>query len=450
MEDIIFAGSDSRKKLNLAEVTLTLDNDDRFLPIDFHEVSVTRRVYRSGESEFLINNQPCRLKDIIDLFMDSGLGKEAFSIISQGKVEEILSSKAEERRSIFEEAAGVLKYKTRKKKAENKLFETQDNLNRVEDILHELEGQVEPLKVQASIAKDYLEKKDELEKIEIALTAYDIEELHGKWEALQQKVEKAKDEEMSSSAAIQAKEAKIEEARDKIQALDESVDELQQVLLLTSEELEKLEGRKEVLKERKKNATQNRAQLEEAIVQRSEKERTLKEKIAAQKLVFEKLETEAKELARQVKEKNQALSGYSENVEEEIEQLKSDYFELLNEQASVRNELQFLEDQMTQSAAQQKRLAQNNEKYLSERKEIADQKMKTEHEFSLVDERLHSQIQAFRDAQKSYEQKKSQYEKRNPPFTRLINTFSRRALKRKCLKRCRRTFRGFIKASKKY
>ncbi len=110
-----FAGSDSRKRLNLAEVTLTLDNDDHFLPIDFHEVSVTRRVYRSGESEFLINNQPCRLKDIIDLFMDSGLGKEAFSIISQGKVEEILSSKAEDRRSIFEEAAGVLKYKTRKK-----------------------------------------------------------------------------------------------------------------------------------------------------------------------------------------------------------------------------------------------------------------------------------------------------------------------------------------------
>lgn len=164
MEDIIFAGSDSRKKLNLAEVTLTLDNDDRFLPIDFHEVSVTRRVYRSGESEFLINNQPCRLKDIIDLFMDSGLGKEAFSIISQGKVEEILSSKAEERRSIFEEAAGVLKYKTRKKKAENKLFETQDNLNRVEDILHELAGQVEPLKVQASIAKDYLEKRMSLKK----------------------------------------------------------------------------------------------------------------------------------------------------------------------------------------------------------------------------------------------------------------------------------------------
>ena len=117
MEDIIFAGSDSRKSLNFAEVTLTLNNENQVLPIDFQEVSVTRRVSRSGESDFFINKQNCRLKDIIDLFMDSGLGREAFSIISQGKVEEILSSKAEERRTIFEEAAGVLKYKTRKKKA---------------------------------------------------------------------------------------------------------------------------------------------------------------------------------------------------------------------------------------------------------------------------------------------------------------------------------------------
>lgn len=159
MEDVIFAGSDSRKPLNFAEVTLTLDNEEHRLPIEYNEVSVTRRVYRSGDSEFYINKQSCRLKDIIDLFMDSGLGREAFSIISQGKVEEILNSKAEERRTIFEEAAGVLKYKTRKKKAEAKLGETAENLNRVNDILHELESQVEPLKIQSSIAKDYLDKK---------------------------------------------------------------------------------------------------------------------------------------------------------------------------------------------------------------------------------------------------------------------------------------------------
>src|SRR5690625_1477639 len=142
MEDIIFSGSDSRKPLNVAEVTLILDNADGRLPIDYEEVAVTRRVFRSGESEYLINKQTCRLKDIVDLFLDSGLGKEAFSIIGQGRVEEILSSKSEERRSIFEEAAGVLKYKKRKQSAEKKLADTEDNLNRVEDIIHEIEGQL--------------------------------------------------------------------------------------------------------------------------------------------------------------------------------------------------------------------------------------------------------------------------------------------------------------------
>lgn len=167
MEDVIFSGSESRKPLNVAEVTLTLDNSDQFLPLEYEEVSVTRRVYRSGDSEFFINKQPCRLKDIVDLFMDSGVGREAFSIISQGKVEEILSSKPEDRRMIFEDAAGVLKYKMRKKKAEHKLSETEDHLQRVQDILHELNQQLEPLKQQASIAKEYIEKKEQLQTYEV-------------------------------------------------------------------------------------------------------------------------------------------------------------------------------------------------------------------------------------------------------------------------------------------
>jgi chromosome segregation protein len=202
MEDIIFGGSDTRKPLNFAEVTLTLDNQEQGLALDYNEVSVTRRVSRSGESEFLINKQQCRLKDIIDLFMDSGLGREAFSIISQGKVEEILNSKAEDRRTIFDEAAGVLKYKQRKKKAEVKLFETQDNLNRVNDILHELESQVEPLKIQASMAKDFLEKKEELEKFEVALTVVEIEDLHQKWERLSKELRDHQQEELKLSLSF--------------------------------------------------------------------------------------------------------------------------------------------------------------------------------------------------------------------------------------------------------
>ena len=136
LEDVIFAGSDTRKKLNMAEVTLTLDNTDGYLPVEYQEISITRRVYRSGESDFYLNKKKCRLKDIVELFLDTGLSREAFSIIGQGKVEEILSSKPEERRVIFEEAAGVLKYKTRKKKTLVKLEEANDNLIRVEDILH--------------------------------------------------------------------------------------------------------------------------------------------------------------------------------------------------------------------------------------------------------------------------------------------------------------------------
>ena len=148
MNDIIFAGSEGRKPLNIAEVTVTLDNSDNYLALDYSEISVTRRLKRTGESDFFINKQACRLKDIQDLFMDSGLGKESFSIISQGKVEAIFNSKPEDRRGIFEEAAGVLKYKQRKKKAEQKLFETEDNLSRVQDIIYELEDQLVPLAAQ--------------------------------------------------------------------------------------------------------------------------------------------------------------------------------------------------------------------------------------------------------------------------------------------------------------
>lgn len=181
LEDVIFSGSDTRKMLNMAEVTLILDNADGYLPIEFQEISITRRVYRSGESDFYLNKKKCRLKDIVELFLDTGLSREAFSIIGQGKVEEILSSKPEDRRVIFEEAAGVLKYKTRKKKTLVKLGEANDNLIRVEDILHELEQQLVPVRAQAETATDYLEKKEQLENHEVALIVTEIEDLHGKW-----------------------------------------------------------------------------------------------------------------------------------------------------------------------------------------------------------------------------------------------------------------------------
>src|SRR6476620_7815074 len=152
MEDVIFAGSDSRRAVNYGEVSLTLDNTSQSLPLDFSEVTVTRRVHRSGESEYLINKHSCRLKDITELFMDTGIGKEAYSIIGQGRIEEILSTKSEDRRGIFEEASGIVKYKSRKREAEKKLNDTEQNLLRIHDLVSELEDQVGPLREQSEKA----------------------------------------------------------------------------------------------------------------------------------------------------------------------------------------------------------------------------------------------------------------------------------------------------------
>ncbi|UGB32643.1 chromosome segregation protein SMC [Metabacillus sp. B2-18] len=448
MEDIIFAGSDSRRGLNVAEVTLTLDNDDSFLPIDYHEVSVTRRVYRSGESEFFINKQSCRLKDIVDLFMDSGLGKEAFSIISQGKVEEILSSKSEERRTIFEEAAGVLKYKSRKKKAEYKLAETQENLNRVQDILHELEGQVEPLKIQASIAKDYLEKKEELEKIEVALTVFEVEELHGKYEALSKSVEEGKDRELKLAATMQKREADVERMKEHLSALDDSIDDLQQVLLLTSEELEKLEGRKEVLKERKKNAHQNKAQLERTIEELSVKISQLTHEKQEQENLLNSYTNELEKIKSELSEKQKLASTYDQNLDEMIEELKSEYFDLLNEQASSRNEINYLEEQLSQQERKNTRLLDSNQRYVTERQEILEKKLKIEANYSLIEKQLSDQIKSFRDTTAKLENLKNSYQKKETALYQAYQLLQQTRSRKEVLESMQEDYAGFFQGVK--
>lgn len=448
MEDIIFAGSDSRKPLNFAEVTLTLENEDQFLPIDYQEVSVTRRVYRSGDSEFFINKQSCRLKDIVDLFMDSGLGREAFSIISQGRVEEILNSKAEERRTIFEEAAGVLKYKTRKKKAEGKLSETQENLNRVNDIIHELEGQVEPLKIQASIAKDYLQQKEELEKIEVALTVYEIEDLHEKWEQLSTQLENHKQGEMQLSSTLQTKEAKVVEMREQIAALDESINDLQTVLLHASEELEKLEGRKEVLKERKKNAKQNKEQLEKNIQTLSLKIDELTMEKAEQEEVAAALENEAAEIEVTLVEKQNQLKLFSENIEETIESLKSDYIEILNQQATYKNELQNVEAQLGQQDHRSKRLEEDNEKYLEERRLIENKRAGILAKLSEVQKELEQQVHIFRNEQNKLENLRNQYDKQEKTLYQAYQYLQKAKSRKDMLEEMEDDYSGFFQGVK--
>ncbi|MBM7659393.1 chromosome segregation protein [Bacillus mesophilus] len=448
MEDIIFAGSDSRKSLNVAEVTLTLDNEDQFLPIDYHEVSVTRRVFRSGESEFQINKQTCRLKDIVDLFMDSGLGREAFSIISQGKVEEILSSKAEERRTIFEEAAGVLKYKTRKKKAESKLADAQDNLNRVEDILHELENQLEPLKIQSSIAKDYLEKKDELEKFEVALTVYEIEDLHNKWKTLLEQLEEHKDQELKLASVIQREEAQVENIRNDIRDFDESISQLQEVLLLTTGELEKLEGQKEVLKERKKNASQNRGQLEKTVQENEIKVSRYKELLITENQRLQTLKEVVKELTTELSMNEKQYGSYNENMEEQLENIKSDYIEHLNEQASKRNELSHISEQINQQKVKNERLDQSNEKYVLLRADLLERKAGLSRQLETQQEELNEHIDEYRKLQAKIEKMKEDYQKKESMLYQSYQVLQQTKSRKETLEEMQEDYSGFFQGVK--
>ncbi len=169
MEDVIFAGTETRKSIGYAEVAIYIQNDKDELKIGFREIVVKRRVYRSGESEYFLNNSPCRLKDIQEIFMDTGVGKEGYSIIGQGQIDKVLSSKPEDRRNLFEEAAGIYKYKTKKIEAEKKLIKEKENMDRVNDILSEIQKRLEPLSEEASKTKKYLSFKEELRKIDINL-----------------------------------------------------------------------------------------------------------------------------------------------------------------------------------------------------------------------------------------------------------------------------------------
>ena len=217
--DIIFAGTQSRKSLGFAEASIVIDNSDGKLPIEYNEVTVTRKIYRTGETGYFINKTPCRLKDIVELFMDTGIGKDGYSIIGQGKIDEILSNKSEDRRRIFEEAAGIVKYRTRKQESEKKLEQTKLNLLRINDILAEIEGSLEPLKVQSEKAKKFLDLREELKNIEVGLFVYNIETYKKKLEEI------VEDQEIINSQ-YEEEDKKQEEARRLKEELKQEVDNI--------------------------------------------------------------------------------------------------------------------------------------------------------------------------------------------------------------------------------
>ena len=265
MSDVIFSGSTQRKAVNMAEVTLVFDNSKHILNVDFEEVEVTRKLHRqSGEGEYFINKAPCRLKDIVNLVMDTGLGRDSLSIISQGNISAFADAKPEERRALFEEAAGVAKYKKRKNESLSKLNRTQENLMRLEDIIVELERQVNPLKRQAKKAEQYMEKKKELEVIEVSVLVDEIEKLSEDIDELKKKAFDMDTQKAMHETTIQVEDNKINELRNEMYQLDREVNKLQERFTKANEEVRLLETRKIEMDEKRKYALESASNAEKA------------------------------------------------------------------------------------------------------------------------------------------------------------------------------------------
>ena len=309
-EDIIFAGTQSRKSLGFAEVSIVIDNSDAKLPIEYSEVTVTRKLYRNGETGYFINKTPCRLKDILELFMDTGIGKDGYSIIGQGKIDEILSNKSEDRRHIFEEAAGIVKYRTRKQESEKKMEQTKLNLLRINDILTEIEGNIEPLKAQSEKAKQYLNLREELKNIEVGLFVYNINTYKEKLEQI------IKDEEIMTAQRNTENEklTSIQSLKDSLkQELDEittQIEQMQNIGFESTNKIEKINSEIGISKERIQNNIANKERLESEIQE-------LKTRIG-----------ELQEEEKQRQEKKANLFQNKEKFEEELKQKETELAKL--------------------------------------------------------------------------------------------------------------------------
>jgi len=376
MEDIIFAGSDARKAVNYGEVSLTLDNADGALPLEYNEVTVTRRVHRSGDSEYLINKQPCRLKDITELFMDTGIGKEAYSIIGQGRIEEILSTRSEDRRGIFEEASGIVKYKSRKREAQKKLDETEQNLLRIHDLVSELEDQVEPLRKQSEKAINFKELREQLKSKEISMYVHNIEQLHSSWSESNAKLQQLQQEQLQLSTVVSSHDALLEKDRQQLHDLENELDGLHGQMLQISEDFEKCEGYGEVLKERLRNLEQNKRQLQDSIIAQDERIAALTQEEADFRSRAAALELQLADLRSELAQEEANLLGVAGGTVADAEEtLKSELLDVLSAMAQHRNEIRYAEQQQETLKRRMERIHEDEQKWtdgqarLNERKE---------------------------------------------------------------------------------
>ena len=340
-EDVIFAGTQTRKSLGFAEVSIVLDNEDHSLPIEFNEVTVTRKIYRSGETGYFINKTPCRLKDITELFMDTGIGKDGYSIIGQGKIDEILSNKSEERRHIFEEAAGIIKYRTRRDETEKKLEQTKVNLIRINDIISEIENNLEPMKVQAEKAKKYLELREELKTIEVGLYLYKIEKIKEKIEEQEKNIKIFEEQNVNENSKLEQMQNEKEKLKEELNQINEQIEKIQTLGFESKNQIEKINSNINISNERILNNTEEKNRLEIEIQEALKNIQELEEDKENRKLKKENLKANREKFEKELEQKLKELEKKTETLskkEIEIEAKKKVIEELTEEKYNIKNE----------------------------------------------------------------------------------------------------------------
>lgn len=428
MPDVIFAGTESRKPLNYASVVVTLDNNDGFIKDAGQEIRVERHIYRSGDSEYKIDGKKVRLRDIHDLFLDTGLGRDSFSIISQGKVEEIFNSKPEERRAIFEEAAGVLKYKTRRKETESKLQQTQDNLDRLEDIIYELDNQIKPLEKQAENARKFLDLEGQRKaiyldvlvaqikenKAELDSTAEELAQVQELLTSYYQKREKLEEENQTLKKQRQDLQAEMAKDQGSLMDLTSLISDLERKLALSKLESEQvalnqqeaqvrlaaLEDKRNSLSKEKSDKESSLALLEENLVQNNQK--------------LNRLEAE--------------LLAFSDDPDQMIELLRERFVALLQEEADVSNQLTRIENELENSRQLSQKQADQLEKLKEQLATAKEKASQQKAELETAEEQVQKLLADYQAIAKEQEEQKTSYQvQQSQLFDRLDNLKNKQA-----------------------
>ena len=373
MQDVIFSGTETRKPLSFASVAITLDNSDHKLPVDFNEVTVTRRLYRSGESEYLINGSACRLKDINEMFYDTGIGKEGYSIIGQGQIDKILSGKPEERRELFDEAAGIVKFKRRKNTTLKKLEEEKQNLVRVTDILSELDRQLGPLERQSETAKIYLEQKSRLKEKEAGLFLLEMEEIDGQLQEKKQKKSLTEEQLQKTQESYGQVKEEYEELEQKLQKLNTRIEQIREETQQDALRRQQLEGQVEVLKEQIHGAKQNEEHYKSrkiSILSDTEKRQCELESYQQER---SSLKGEFAQIQERQQEEEVRLRQMADQIEacvKAVEEGKNEIIEVLNSRANTKGKVQRFDTMLEQINI---RRAQLNQQKLALKSEEAQQ-----------------------------------------------------------------------------